>query len=104
MKTIWIKKQLKCSKFSEISYNEQHERYYFVAQSEQEFDASTGTLKSGESVVVGNEDKEAVEQYLQGIKHYLSTPNEKTGIKPKFVIIEKNEKVHIDDDDDTIAE
>lgn len=103
MKTIWIKKQLKCSKFSEIAFNEQHERYYFVAQSEQEFDVSTGTLKSGESVVVGNEDKETVVNYLEGIKTYLSTPDKKTGIKPKFVIIEKNEKVHIDDDE-SIAE
>ena len=103
MKTIWIKKQLKCNKFSEVSFNEQHNRYYFVAQSEQEFDVATATLKSGESVVVGNEDKDTVESYLESIKNYLATPDKKTGIKPKFVIIEKNEKVLVDEDDE-IAE
>ena len=104
MKKVFVKKQVKCNKFSEVKFNEDLQRYYFVAQSEPDFDFKTGTLKAGESVVVGNSNQKLVETHLNKMKQYLSTPDKETGIIPEFVIIEKIEAVHVEDDSNEIAD
>lgn len=104
MKKVFVKKEVKCNKFSEVKFNDELQRYYFVAQSEPDFDFKTGTLKAGESVVVGNANQKLVETHLNKMKKYLSEPDEETGIIPEFVIIEKIEAVYVDEDSDEIAE
>ena len=99
MKKVFVKKEVKCNKFSEVKFNEEHNRYYFVAQSEPDFDFKTGTFKAGESVVVGNANQKLVEKHLNRMKTYLATPDEETGELPEYVTIEKIEAVYVDEDD-----
>ena len=93
MKAIWIKETVKVNSLKGIvEFNDELSRYYFVATAPQYFDEATETMYSGDSVIIGDTNKESIEQMYNQFKNFFEKhPN-------KFIKVERNKKVYVDDD------
>ena len=95
MKAIWVKKQVLVNSLKgEVTFNEELNRYYFIAVSPKRFDKETSTMYEATSVPIGDDSKEVIEEMYKTFKNFFEQ-NE-----GKFIKVEKNEKVYVDDDDE----
>ena len=79
----WIKHTIKATELSDISYDENSKRFYFIAKQPQTF--VDGKLLAPDTQPVGNEDKGVVEALHKAMTDYLKDND--------FVIVEGNRKL-----------
>ena len=94
MKAIWIKETVKVNGLKGIvEFNNELDRYYFVATTPQYFDEKTETMYSSDSVVIGDSNKESIDKMYATFKSFFERNPD------KFIKVERNKKVYVDEDD-----
>ena len=96
MKKVFVKKVVKVNevKSTEVQFNDELKRYYFVAVSPQRFDEKEGKMYASESVVIGDNDKQQVENLFKGFNNFFE-------INPEgYIEVEKREAIYIEENDD----
>jgi hypothetical protein len=78
----WIKVSIKATELTDISFNKDNNRYYFIAKQPQSF--IDGKVVSTQSAPIGNESEAIVKALHEQMTNYLNDND--------YIVVEKNVK------------